>query len=248
MLKLLAALAFVLIVYFAVRGWRRLSRLPLTWAERFALLNGSVRWDLMVGSVIGAIAIAIVVAALGAAVSGQAVSAHALSLFFWSVYFVFFAVIEEIVFRVLLLTGLRIVLSSDTRAIFVGAVLFGVGHGTNPHAGYLSVLGSTIGGVAYGIAYVRSRSLWLPIGMHFSWNFVQGIVFGLPVSGLQVPGLLHTALSGPLALNGGAYGLEGGQAGLCARVIVLALLALFLFLRHESLRGRPTLTLERGSA
>ena len=247
MLYVLAALALGSTVYFAVRGLRRLSRLPFSWAARLGLLNGSSLWDLLVGAGIGAIAIVAVVVALGATVSSRVTFARAPTICVWVLYFVIFAIIEEVVFRVLLVTGLRVVLSSNRTAICLGAILFGFGHVANSHAGVFSVLGSTIGGLAYGIAYVRSRALWLPLGMHLSWNVVQGTVFGLPVSGLKISGILHIALNGPALVTGGSYGLEGGQAGLVARAIVLALLASFLILRRQSLRGRPSLPLERGA-
>jgi hypothetical protein len=51
--------------------------------------------------------------------------------------------------------------------------------------------------------------LWLPIGIHFAWNFVQGAIFGVAVSGNEARGLLQSTLNGPALLSGGAFGAEG---------------------------------------
>lgn len=68
-----------------------------------------------------------------------------------------------------------------------------------------------LAGLLLGTAYVLTRSLWLPIGVHFGWNFVQGPLSGLAVSGhdLGSPSQL-VALQGPRCLTGGTFGLEGG--------------------------------------
>ena len=53
-----------------------------------------------------------------------------------------------------------------------------------------------------------TRSLWLPMGLHAAWNFTQGEIFDVPVSGLSEHGLLNAKLSGPALLSGGSFGLE----------------------------------------
>ncbi|MGN6057582.1 MAG: CPBP family intramembrane glutamic endopeptidase, partial [Sphingomicrobium sp.] len=52
------------------------------------------------------------------------------------------------------------------------------------------------------------RSLWMPIGLHAAWNFTQGYIFGVPVSGQAQQGLVTAKLSGPVLLSGGGFGLE----------------------------------------
>jgi hypothetical protein len=64
-----------------------------------------------------------------------------------------------------------------------------------------------------------TRSLWMPIGLHAAWNFVQGAIFDVPVSGLDEQGLVEARLSGPELLSGGAFGLE---ASVIAMVIATA--------------------------
>jgi hypothetical protein len=82
-------------------------------------------------------------------------------------------------------------------------------------------------GIPFSIAYLRTRSLWLPVGMHFTWNYVQGFVFGLPVSGYAFPhSLLKVQVHDAAWLTGSAYGPEGGLLSTVA--IVGAGVCLFL--------------------
>ena len=59
-----------------------------------------------------------------------------------------------------------------------------------------------------------ARSLWLPIGLHFAWNFTEGFVFDVPVSGHPVEGLVEARISGAELLTGGAFGLEASVIAL----------------------------------
>ena len=70
-----------------------------------------------------------------------------------------------------------------------------------------------------GAAYMLTRSLWLPMGLHAAWNFAQGEIYDIPVSGTTVHGLVEARLSGPPLLTGGGFGLE---ASLIAIVIATA--------------------------
>jgi hypothetical protein len=59
-----------------------------------------------------------------------------------------------------------------------------------------------------GAAYMLTRSLWLPMGLHAAWNFAQGEIYDIPVSGMPVHGMLNARLGGPPLLTGGGFGLE----------------------------------------
>ena len=77
-----------------------------------------------------------------------------------------------------------------------------------------------------GAAYVATRTLWLPIGIHFAWNFAEGGIFGTEISGNNTPqGLLDGVLSGSSMVTGGAFGPEGSvysvAAGLIATIAFL---------------------------
>ena len=62
-------------------------------------------------------------------------------------------------------------------------------------------------GLLLGGAYMLTRSLWLPIGLHAAWNFTQGSIFDVPVSGAAAHGIFDAELSGPELLSGEAFGL-----------------------------------------
>lgn len=130
---------------------------------------------------------------------------------------------EELLMRSLLLSGLLLALG-NRRALAIGlsALAFGLIHLSNPGASVLSVLGNALGGVIYGMAFVLTGRIWLSLGLHLAWNFVQGPLLGLPVSGLASGGLFAVSEQGPAVLTGGNYGPEGGLVGIGFRFLVIA--------------------------
>ena len=105
-------------------------------------------------------------------------------------------------------------------ALLISALIFGLMHIANPNATLWSALAIAIeAGIMLAAAYTLTRRLWLPIGIHFAWNFVQGGIFGVAVSGNGVRGLLQSTLSGPALLSGGEFGAE---ASIFAVIVCLA--------------------------
>jgi len=89
-------------------------------------------------------------------------------------------------------------------------LLFGAAHLRNPFQNWISTLNTALVGVLLAICYLRTRALWLPLGIHFAWNFVQGYVLGFPVSGIALQhSIFQAKIIGPAYLTGGAYGPEG---------------------------------------
>jgi membrane protease YdiL (CAAX protease family) len=77
------------------------------------------------------------------------------------------------------------------RAFILSSLFFSLSHFANPGFSGMAFLGLFVGGfdVAYG--YIRTRQLWLPIGLHLGWNFFEGTVFGFQVSGVEeMPALI----------------------------------------------------------
>ena len=95
-------------------------------------------------------------------------------------------------------------------ALLVSALLFGLGHIGNEGATWWSSLAIAIeAGLLLGAAYKWSGTLWVPIGIHWAWNYVQGNVFGLAVSGTDAGNsILTTTVDGPDIITGGAFGPE----------------------------------------
>lgn len=107
--------------------------------------------------------------------------------------------------------------------ILLTSVPFAAVHLYNPHANRsFTFINTAVAGVWLGAAYLRTRSLWFPLGLHWAWNWTQASLLGLPVSGIEriAPApLLHAMNAGPDWLTGGAYGIEGGAACTVALVI-----------------------------
>ncbi len=94
-------------------------------------------------------------------------------------------------------------------AIGATSLFFGGAHLFNQHATVFSAIAIAIeAGVLLGAAYWASGNLWFPIGIHMGWNYAEGKLFGVAVSGLQEHGLFAGTLSGPVWLTGGSFGIE----------------------------------------
>jgi membrane protease YdiL (CAAX protease family) len=113
-------------------------------------------------------------------------------------------------------------------AIIVTSLFFALAHLRNPGANWISSLNTAIAGVWFGMAYLKTRDLWLPFGMHFIWNWVQGSIFGIEVSGLKdilQATLLQEVDTGPAWLTGAGYGIEASLT--CT--IVLTVSTVFIY-------------------
>jgi membrane protease YdiL (CAAX protease family) len=112
-------------------------------------------------------------------------------------------------------------------AIAVTSAFFGFAHFANPHRTWVSTLNTALVGIPFCIAYLRTRALWMPIGIHLIWNFLLGFLLGLPVSGITITGSVLTArVRGPVWLTGGPYGPEGGLLAMGAILAATAYLLL----------------------
>jgi uncharacterized protein len=104
--------------------------------------------------------------------------------------------------------------------VLPAAVAFGLTHISNPHATLVGVLNTILWGIILGFAFLRSRDLWLPIGLHFGWNAVLPL-FGVNLSGLTIDVTRYVYRWDLLPLwSGGEYGPEGG---LLATIFIVAL-------------------------
>ncbi|MBI3947891.1 MAG: CPBP family intramembrane metalloprotease [Armatimonadetes bacterium] len=110
-------------------------------------------------------------------------------------------------------------------ALILTSAFFAVAHFSNPEKSAPGFLNIGLAGMVMGYAYLRSGSLWLPSGLHLTWNFTQSTVLGMPVSGIGLPSILETALKTPHWISGGSFGPEGGLAGTVALGAGLAYLA-----------------------
>lgn len=115
---------------------------------------------------------------------------------------------EELLFRGILFRWIEEFAGSWV-ALAVTSVLFGLAHIFNPGATWFSSFAIAVeAGLLLGGAYMLTRSLWMPVGLHAAWNFAEGPIFGVPVSGGPSAGLIHASISGPQLVTGGSFGLE----------------------------------------
>ncbi len=129
-------------------------------------------------------------------------------------------------------------------AILLTAAFFAFGHTDNLNAGVISTLNTFLAGIWFGLAYLKTRDLWFVWGLHLMWNWTQGSVFGIEVSGytmITAEPLLIEIDNGPAWLTGAAYGVEGGI------VCTIALLASMLFIHYyPGLRPDPEMLVLTG--
>ena len=107
-------------------------------------------------------------------------------------------------------------------AIALTALFFAIAHSNNPSATYLSTLNTALAGIWFGLAYLKTRTLWFVFGLHLAWNWFQGAIFGIEVSGITsftTAPLLQEIDAGPIWLTGESYGIEGGIACTIALVV-----------------------------
>jgi membrane protease YdiL (CAAX protease family) len=132
------------------------------------------------------------------------------------------AIGEELVFRGVVYRVFEEMFGTAV-ALVVSAGFFGAIHLINPGATIVSGAAIAIeAGALLAIAYVAARNLWLPMGLHFGWNFAESAIFGSVVSGNAFKGLFHTTLTGSDLMTGGKFGPE-------ASVVAVAVCAMAAF-------------------
>lgn len=194
----------------------------LPWRALGLSLHRSWFRDLVVGTALGllslAVATAIATVAGGLHFAGpnrSSILPIAQTLIFSAALFILAALAEEALFR-----GYPLQTFARTQLAWLGVLLtsvpFAAAHLKNPNVIQpFTSINTALAGVWLAAAYLRTRSLWFPLGIHWSWNWALGSLFGLPVSGITEiaphPLLRGTDL-GPGWLTGGAYGIEGGLA------------------------------------
>lgn len=137
---------------------------------------------------------------------------------------IFPAINEELLFRGILFRWIE-EFGGSWMALLVTSAFFGAAHLLNPHASAIAAVGIAFeAGVMLGAAYMLTRSLWLPMGLHAAWNFTQGEIYDIPVSGTPVNGIVEARLNGDPLLTGNGFGLE---ASLIA-IVVATLFGLWL--------------------
>jgi uncharacterized protein len=196
--------------------------------------------QLGVGFVFGAVlvSVAVLIIALGGTttfdwrLSGAMFVAASIQL----VMFAIAALNEEVLFRGYPFQRLEESIGSWP-AVIVLSVLFALPHLTNPNSTLFAAFNTAAVGALLAVAYLFTRSLWFVWGIHWGWNLVLAVGYGLIVSGFDTDGPVDGSAMGPEWLTGGAYGIEGGASGSIA--IVLGFGVLLWLVRQPTLVGAP---------
>ncbi len=143
------------------------------------------------------------------------------------VFAVLAGVLEEILFRGLLFRLSSLIVGTWGALTFT-AIFFGAAHAFNPGASFFSSLAIAIeAGILLGAAYAATQRLWVPIGLHIGWNFTEGSIYTMSISGTGTKsGLILGSLTGPPILTGGQFGPEASMVA-----VLVCLAAALYFLR-----------------
>src|SRR5215216_6255295 len=117
--------------------------------------------------------------------------------------------------------------------VFISSSIFGLLHLGNPGATWISTAGIFLAGIFFAYGYIRTKQLWLCMGMHLGWNFFEGVGFGFPVSGLDIYPLTRIEVHGPEIWTGGAFGPEAGLIVLPSLILGAALIYFYTIKRTE---------------
>ncbi len=127
---------------------------------------------------------------------------------------------EELLFR-LIIFKLVEEFAGSWIALMVQGLIFGFAHLGNPNATVLTLLGSVIDTtLLLGCGYMLTRRIWLVMGIHWSWNFFQTGIFGMPCSGVARTGFIQATVIGPEWFTGGAYGIEASIVSILIRLLL----------------------------
>ena len=151
-------------------------------------------------------------------------------------FFLLVAVSEEIICRGILLKKIEQKWSLKA-GIIISSVIFGIGHWLNDNATIYTTIILILDGFMFAYAFKFHDTLWLPIGMHWSWNFFQGNVLGFNVSGSTCPySIINPVIEGNDIFTGGSFGIEGSIFML---PISLLFIALFYYLHKRNMVDVP---------
>ncbi len=127
---------------------------------------------------------------------------------------------------------------SALAAAVLWSAAFGAVHFWNPNASVWSFLNTALVGLLFCLVYLRTRSLWMPWGIHFAWNTTLGVIFGLPVSGImEFAVVVRSKAVGPKWITGGSYGIEASALG--TAVIVIGIVGILMFVKQRGIELEP---------
>lgn len=212
-------------------------------------LDGQWWRDLAFGLILGIVLMALIfaveyfagwVSITGTFVSGGT-APFGLAILLYGVLFLCVGIYEEVLSRGYYLTTGAQGLTNTFKdpviglfvAFFISSAVFGLMHAANPNATLISTINIVLAGLfLLGVGYVLTGRLGISIGVHITWNFFQGNVFGFPVSGMGgMPSFIAIQQAGDPLITGGPFGPEAGLIGVGA--MILGTVLTFLYVRWQ---------------
>lgn len=150
--------------------------------------------------------------------------------YYFGIYFmlaILIALNEELLVRGYMLNNMMRSMRGPYALLITAAIFTGL-HAINPSITWVSVLNLLLAGMLLGVTYLKDQQLAFPIGLHLSWNFAQGPLFGFHVSGMKLNkgAMLETwtVEGSPSYLTGGDFGLEGSLLLSALQITLIPLL------------------------
>jgi hypothetical protein len=227
-----------------------LSTLFTTWIfckyiEHISFKEVGLAWktksrDFLSGSILGIVLISLgsgVLLSLGL-ISVQSFTVNAVLLLKSLILFIAVAINEEVMARGNIL---RTLMESMGKywALVVSAAIFSLLHGLNPGISFIGFTNIFLAGILLGIYYIHTKNLWFPIGLHLTWNYFQGPVWGYSVSGEEIKGMVTQKLTGNDLFTGGKFGFE---ASLICTIIMVAAIILIDWIARKNVVSEPLVT------
>ena len=128
---------------------------------------------------------------------------------------------QEFFFRIVVFIALIYLIGSKTITLILSSLVFCLVHAPTD---YISFLSYFLAGLMYGLAFLKFRSIWAAIGLHFTWNYFQGAIFGFPVSRGFSNGYFNIKIDDNWIWNGGEIGPEGSLLGVLCRIFVIIII------------------------
>ncbi len=158
----------------------------------------------------------------------SSVQFNPLSIFFFLLMFIIVALNEEILVRGYILINLMDSMNKYI-ALIISSLLFATMHLMNANMSLVPAINIFLAGILLGIYFVHKGNLWFPIGMHITWNFFQGPIFGFEVSGHITDSIIVQDIAGHELLTGGEFGFEGSLIATVAMIV----LTIVIHLKHK---------------
>lgn len=138
---------------------------------------------------------------------------------------------EEVLFRLFFFIGLVDIIKSRVMLLILSSLIFSAIHFPS---NTILIVSYFLGGLVYGYSYLKFQNFWIPVVIHFAWNFTQGSIFGFPVSGNPSCGIFELKITESILWNGEPHGPEGSVAGLVMRLILLFAIFFYPFSKSNT--------------